>query len=120
MVKATWIGVAIGASLIVTVLITAVVIIYAPEDGDANDKGVDRPIKWSILSHDMESAPPKPLYQPNDNAECKRVINEHYEMASRTFEYAAKNDAQLNASYQAILDRQEKYGVELATGNKDF
>ena len=119
MVKATWLGVAFGALLMASGIIATVAIIFTSTDDDADDS-VDRPIKWSIESHDMESAPPKPLFQPNDNAECKRVINEHYEMASRTFEYAAKNDAQLNASYQAILDRQEKYGVELATGNKDF
>ena len=104
MVKATWLGVALGALLIASGLIATVAIIFTSADDDADDS-IDKPIRWSIKSHDMESAPPRPLFQSNDNAECKRVINEHFEMASGSFEYAVKNNAKLIGSYQDILDQ---------------
>ena len=66
------------------VLILAV-ISNSSDDDEVVDEicGID---EWNLETHVYEQAPPSPRFQPSDTAECRKGLDERYEMASRTYE----------------------------------
>ena len=101
------IAAALGATLLVASgpLIVAVILTVGTENKE-------------ILS-EWDNAPQTPQFNSYDNAECRQVINVRYESASRILESAKSTQAKLDKYYSEILDRQEKYGIELVN-NSDF
>lgn len=75
-------------------------------------------IDWEAID-EREDGPPEPVFNSRDNSECRRIISEYYESAVSGHEYAQRNEAKLNVSYQGILDRQTRYRVNLAN-NQDI
>ena len=71
-------------------------------------------------SWDYSSAPLEPRFSKADTSECRKEVNEAFERATTLFEMQEKNNAKLNKSYEAILARQNKYGVNLGNNNKEF
>ena len=81
--------------------------------------GENQIIKWEIYENDYDEYPPKPIFNDEDNARCVESIEGFFESAYTSFERGQENQQKLIDSYQAILDKQEEYGIEL-TNNKDF
>ena len=42
---------------------------------------------------------------------CRKEVERYYDLAVDAVESSAETDAELNASYQAILDKQIEYGI---------
>ena len=70
-------------------------------------------MQWDIQNQDYDEYPPEPRFNSGDNQQCIYQVEEFYEQAYETHERELQNIQQLNDSYQAILDGQERYGVEL-------
>ena len=76
-------------------------------------------MQWDIQNQDYDEYPPEPRFNSGDNQQCIYQVEEFYEQAYETHERELQNIQQLNDSYQAILDGQERYGVELVN-NQEF
>ena len=74
-------------------------------------------LQWEVS--DFDDAPPVPIFSKDDSKSCKTEINDMHSSAVSTYEYAQGSEQKLNDSFQQILDRQERYGVELVN-NTDF
>ena len=59
--------------------------------------------------------PPVPIFNPDDNAECRKIINEWYESADSMQKEIVRVEQGLNE----VLDRQAKYGIEIVN-NPEF
>ena len=60
-----------------------------------------------------------PVYNVYDNDECRGKIDDYYESALSMSEGAREDDRTLNKSFQDLLDKQKRYGIELVN-NADF
>ena len=55
-------------------------------------------IDWEA-EDEREDGPPEPVFNSRDSSECRRKINEFYESAVSSHEYAQRSEAKLNVSY---------------------
>ena len=74
--------------------------------------------KFDEATWDYNSPPQEPVFSADESEECRKEISEFYETATSTYERSVKNDAKLNASYEAILKRQKDYGISLSNNEK--
>lgn len=59
------------------------------------------------------SSPPKPIFNSEDDQECRDVVKGYYGDSVTIFENSIKQQEKLDVSYSKILERQETYGIEL-------
>ena len=110
---AVWQYAALGAFAVASVFaFGAFVYLRTQEEGD---DAVD----WSNYQIKDGELPPEPIFNSRDNEDCITVVEGYYESSVNSFEYTQRDNAKLEQSYNNILDRQRRYGVNLVN-NSEF
>lgn len=60
-----------------------------------------------------------PIYNVYDDDQCRAVVDGFYESAQSSYDYASKEEAEMNDQMNQLIYKQDQYGVNLA-GNNDF
>lgn len=68
---------------------------------------------------EFSKPPPSPRFLKRDNEECKKAISEHFEWAKSSYDYANAEEARLEEMFENILEKKDKYQVQLV-GNEKF
>ena len=90
MSNSTWMLVILISVVVVSAAIFYAVVINGGEDeeGDSSQQNLreEGNLPFSIDTVDFSEAPPKPVFNSQDNADCRKDVKEHYETASSTYE----------------------------------
>lgn len=71
-------------------------------------------LQWSDWIGLYDQAPPIPTFNKEDDQDCRDTVNWYYESAMVKYEFVQTRIRTLKASYDDILERQTKYGMELS------
>merc|ERR1712218_48239 len=104
---------AIVTGIVILTAGIAVGIYFILENDDTEDTEGYKTIDWKAPADNR--TPPVPIFNPDDNAECRQIINEWYESADRKQKKIVRVEQGLNE----VLDRQAKYGIEIVN-NPEF
>ena len=110
--------VVIGILALVLVTLAIVLAVTLTDDDDSKVVDVAQNDQKSDQENDVKSveqdSPKGPVYNSNDNDDCKEKVDGYYKNALRAYQSMQNKKVKLDALYKELLDAQAKLGVELA------
>ena len=102
--------------IMVSVVIASAVVFYVvvinddSEEKSAQEQTLSQQDNgtFDINTVDFNKAPPKPVFNSQDNPNCRVAVTTHYEIALRAYN-AEENEVKLMKDFEEILARQRKY-----------
>ena len=122
MSKALFLILAIAAASVAAIA-TLIVLFAEAEDEEEQSiskeiENKDRIVDWSAKKKEVldgrTTVPPKPIFNADDNDECRELLSDWYDDAVKYNEMLIR----LDKSYTGVLNRQTRYGIEIVNNQK--